>query len=162
MSRTISTTARAALYGQETAQVFLNLLTISHADLPASILLADNSKDVTVGANTYLAFPFLLELPADQEGETPRATLTIDNVSQQLLAQVRTITTPFDISLSVVLASSPSTVEAGPFSFRPTDVAYDVQRMTFSLAYEQLLQEPFPATTYAPTNYPNLFRAVDR
>lgn len=162
MSRSISASARSALYAQETAAVFLNLLTIDHADLPSPIRLVDNTQDVTAGADTYTAFPFVLELPADQEGEVPRATLTIDNVSQELTAEVRSISSPFTVELSVVMASSPSTVEAGPFSFTSTSVEYDVQRMTFTLAYENLLQEPFPATTYAPSNYPNLFKAVDR
>ena len=75
---------------------------------------------------------------------------------------MRSIATPLSITLEVVTASDPDTVEAGPFEFQSRAVEYDVQTMRFTLAFEPLLSEPFPAYTYTPLDYPGLFQAVDR
>lgn len=162
MSRTLSAAAEAALYGPQTGEVFLHLLEIDHADLVAPIRLVDNTEDVVSNGNTYTAFPFAVSLPPDQEGELPRVQLVIDNVTQLLIAEVRSISSPFTVSLSVIMASDPDTVEAGPWAFEAKSAEYDVQRMTCTLAYESLLQEPFPYLLYTPGNYPGLFQAVDR
>lgn len=160
MSRSLSTAARAALYGPQTAEVFLHLLEIDHADLVTPIRLVDNTEDIVSNGDTYTAFPFSVSLPPDQEGELPRVQLVVDNVTQLLIAEVRSIATAFTVSLSVVMASDPDTVEAGPWAFEAKSVEYDVQRLTFTLAYESLLQEPFPYPIYSPVDYPGLFAAV--
>lgn len=162
MSRTVSAAAREALYGAQTAEVFLHLLVIDHADLVAPIRLVNNTENIVSAGNTYTAFPFEVNLPPDQEGELPRVQLVVDNVTQLLVEEVRSISSPFTVSLSVVMASAPDTVEAGPFEFEAKSAEYDVQRMVFTLAYESLLQEPFPYLSYTPSNYPGLFQAVDR
>ena len=63
MPRTLSNTARRALYAQETGEVFLLLLVISHPSLPAPIRVVNNSEDVVSGGFTYQRFPFELALP---------------------------------------------------------------------------------------------------
>jgi hypothetical protein len=157
--RTISSNARAALYAAQSDEVWLQLLTIEHDDIGAPIRLVDNTEPVTSRGDTYLSFPFMIALPASAQ-ET--VELTVDNVSRELIEEVRSIATPLSITLEVVTASDPDTVEAGPFEFQSRAVEYDVQAMRFTLAFEPLLSEPFPAYTYTPLDYPGLFQAVDR
>lgn len=157
--RTISTNARAALYAAQSDEVWLQLLTVEHDDIATPIRLVCNTEDVVSRGDTYTAFPFEISIPATAQ-ET--VELVVDNVTRELIEEVRGIDTPLTLTLEVVLASDPDTVEAGPFAFQSRAVEYDVQRMRFTLAYEPLLQEPFPAYTYTPIEYPGLFQAVDR
>lgn len=159
--RTISAAARAALYAPQTSQVFLNLLEISHDEMVTPIRLVDNNEDVVSGGNTYTAFPIVVQRPPDQEGTLPRVQLTVTNVTREFIDEVRSIASPFTITISVVMASSPDTVESGPYEFESLSCEYDAQNITFTLGYEALMQEPFPYQIYDPTNYPGLFQAVD-
>lgn len=157
--RTLSTNARAALYASQSDEVWLQLLTITHADIATPIRLVSNTENITSNGETFVAFPFELSLPGtDQES----VELAVDNVSRELIEEVRSIATPLGLSLEIVLASAPDTVEAGPFDFQSRAVEYNGQRMRFTLAYEPLLNEPFPYATYTPIDYPGLFQAVDR
>jgi hypothetical protein len=68
----------------------------------------------------------------------------------------------FEIQLSVrdhevVLASSPDTVEAGPFTMTLVAAEYDALVVTGELAFEDVLNEPFPGHGYIPSEYPGLF-----
>lgn len=157
--RSISAAGRAALYAAQTDDIWLQLLTIEHSSLGTPIRLAANTEAVTSRSDTYLAFPFAIALPATGQESVE---LIVDNVSRELIDEVRSIDTPLTITLEVVRAADPDTVEAGPFEFQSRAVEYDVQRMRFTLAYEPLLNEPFPAYSYTPLDYPGLFQAVDR
>lgn len=157
--RTISTDGRAALYASQTDDVWLQLLTIEHDDIVTPIRLANNTEDVISRGDTYTAFAFELSLPATAQESVE---LTVDNVTRELVEEVRSIDTPLTITMEIVRAADPDTVEAGPFEYQSRSVEYDVQRMRFTLAYEPILQEPFPAYTYTPIDYPGLFQAVDR
>ena len=160
--RTTSAAAKEALYSPQTAQVFVDLLTIDHADLDEPYRLCNDLKAITSRGNTYSAFAFSAQYPPDAEGELPRLDFVVDNVDRLLVVTVRGIRTPPSFVLETVLASSPDVVEAGPFSFDATQVEYDTYRMKFSLGYEALANEPFPEGIYSPQLYPALFQAVDK
>lgn len=51
------------MLAQETAEVFVPLLRIEHADLAAPILLAYNTEPVVRADGTYLPYPFQINLP---------------------------------------------------------------------------------------------------
>jgi hypothetical protein len=157
--RTLSTNARAALYAAQSDEVWLQLLTVEHSAIVTPIRIVANTENVVSRGDTYTAFPFEISIPATM---AESVELVVDNVSRELIEEVRGIDTPLTLTLEVVLASDPDTVEAGPFAFQSRTVEYDVQRMRFTLAYEPLLSEPFPAYTYTPLDYPGLFQAVDR
>lgn len=157
--RTLSTNARAALYAAQSDEVWLQLLTVEHSAIATPIRIVANTENIVSRGETYTAFPFQISLPATS---AESVELVVDNVTRELIEEVRGIDTPLTLTLEVVLASAPDTVEAGPFAFQSRAVEYDVQRMRFTLAYEPLLQEPFPAYTYTPLDYPGLFQAVDR
>lgn len=159
MSRALSGSARAALYEQTSDEVWLELITIDHDDLASPIRLVGNSEDVTSRGNVFTACGFP-PVPLPDDGQD--VTFIVENVSQTILTAVRSIVTPIDITLEVVLASDPDTVEAGPFAFQSRKFVFSARTIEFSLAYEPLLQEPFPAFTYTPIDYPGLFNAVDR
>lgn len=61
--RAVSLPALQAMMSQETAEVFVPLLRIEHASLPAPILLAYNTESVVRTDGTYLPYPFQIHLP---------------------------------------------------------------------------------------------------
>lgn len=61
------------------------------------------------------------------------------------------------VDLSVVLASSPSTIEAGPYRFTLRDVMYDAAIVEGTMRFEDVLNEPYPADSFTPARFPGLF-----
>lgn len=160
--RTVSAAAAAAMAAPQTGEVFLSLLTIDHDDLDAPIRLCNNGADVTSRGDLYVAFPFQHQLPTDSDGEVPRAEIAICNVTTEITRQLDVLQSPPTVALEIVLASSPDTVEAGPWNFTLKGVDYDQLTIQASLGFENVLSEPFPAPRFTPTSFPGLFNAVDR
>jgi hypothetical protein len=157
MARSVSATARAAMYAAQTDSVFLQLLLIDHDDLAAAIPVVNNTESVISGGITYLPFAFLIDLPDDNEGEITSARLTIDNVDRQIVEAVRSIQSKATVTWSVVLASSPNTVEAGPFEFDLRNVTYDKQTVSGELVYEDRLNLEVGRLRFTPIAFGGLF-----
>lgn len=156
MSRALSAQAVRELLAQESGEAFLQLLTLTHPQM-TTVRVVNNTQNVTSRGNVYTAFPFSITLPADVVDELPGLTLSISNVDRQLVDELRTLMDPITVTLEIVSASTPDTVEVGPFDFEMLQVRIAVDRITGTLMTDPLLQEPFPATTYNPKDFPGLF-----
>jgi hypothetical protein len=158
MARTLSATAVAALMAQETSEVFLGLLTLSHPDLSPPIRIVNDTVNVTSRGNIYIAFPYRLEMPWERDDELPQVTLEIDNVDRTIVQAVRALSARKDLTalFEVVLASSPDTVElAELFTLRGAE--YDALVVRGRLQFEDVLNEPFPADSFTPATTPGIF-----
>ena len=158
MSRSLSTTLKAQINGQNSNDPLIPLIEISHADI-TTLRFADNGENITSNSNTYNAFPFNIAIPNDTEKSIPRVTLAIDNVDRQLVQAVRSITAGGDypdVKLSLVLASTPDTVEAS-FDFKLKSASYDRFIVSGVLSYEDILSESFPQKRFTPDLYPGIF-----
>ena len=157
MSRALSQAAKQAVNAQETDEVFLLLLTLDHADLAQPIRVVNNTENVVSRGDTYVAYPFEIALPDEDPESVARVTLRIDNVDRQIVQSLRAIQAPLSVALEVVMASAPDTVEAGPFNMTLVAAEYDALTITGELAFEDVLNEPFPGASYIPSEYPGLF-----
>ncbi len=157
MSRDITITAKQAIYSQQTSEVFLVLLTIDHADLGAPIRVVNNTVDIVSNGNTFIGFPFFIDMPQERDDQLARVTLTIDNVDRQIVTAVRSLTSAPSVVMEIVLASDPDTIEAGPFSFTMRDVRYDSLVVEGELSFEDVLNEPYPGDSFTPATHPGLF-----
>ncbi|MFQ5776363.1 MAG: DUF1833 family protein [Kiloniellaceae bacterium] len=153
----LSTTARQALFAQETGEAFIILLTIDHPNLAAPIRVAGDGLDVISRGDTFVAMPFDLSLPEQTEDRPPRARLAIDNVSRDIVKAVRSISSPATVLIEIVLASDPNTVEASLPDFILRDVRYDALVVEGDLDLEDFAAEPYPAAIFSPANFPGLF-----
>lgn len=156
MSRSLSSIARQALFAQETGEVFIVLLTIDHPQLSTPIRVCSDAVQCMSRGNVFVAFPFDIVLPNDSDAP-PQASLQIDNVSQEIAASIRSIGTPPSVTIEVVRASAPDTVEASLPAFQLTNVRYDTLLVQGDLVTEDLTSEPFPADMFTPSNFPGLF-----
>lgn len=157
MSRSLSTAAKTSAFGPQDGEVFLALIQIDHASFSAPYRFARNLQDVLKDGDTYQAFPFDIDVPAEDAEELPTVTLSIDNVSRAITDALVSLTTAPTVTLWIVLASSPSTIEAGPFALSLRDISYDAFKVTGTLGYERMLEEQFPGDIFSPRLFPGLF-----
>ena len=158
MSRTLSLTAKNAIYAQETSEVFIQLIEITHDDLDTPIQVCSDARQVVSNGKTYLPFPFAIVMPEENAENIPSVRLRIDNIDRSIITAVRSITTPAAVAFSIVLASSPDTVEAGPFTFSMVNVDYNALTVEGELIFTgNVLNDPFPALTFSPGNFPGIF-----
>jgi len=136
VSRNISATARDAIFAQETNQVFLVLLEISHASLAEPIRVVNNWESIISGGDTYEASSFTFTPPILEDDKITPAQLKLDNVDRRLTIASRSISTPADAVAKVVLASDPDTVEVGPFTLKLSNISYNKQTITGDLLFE--------------------------
>lgn len=156
--RNISINALQAMLASETDEIFLFTLKISHSSLEDDLLFVNDTQDLERSDGTYQAFPFQVVLPEDSDESNLNMSVVIDNVDQQVIQIIRNLSTSPTIEISVVLKSSPNTIEAGPFEMRLKDVDYDALTISGTVGYdEDFLNEPFPAHQFTPQTTPNLF-----
>ena len=152
----LSQAALQAVLAQSTGQVFLECLTISHADLATPLRLVNDRADLTRTAGTFTAFPFQVTAPAQSDDKPPQMRLTIDNVDQRIILALRSLAgtrTDISVSYDVVLADSPNTVEYGPVDFRVDNVNVSPASISLDLSFHTgFLNAAFPGLQFAPSN----------
>jgi len=153
MTTALTTSAFAA----DTDDVWLVLVTIDHDDLSQPIRVVNNTEDITSNGNSFVAFPFDITLPDARDDAPPRARLAIDNVSREIAEAVRSITTAPTVTIEIIRAADPDTVEISWPFFRLRNVKWDVAKVTGDLTLEDFTSEPYPAGIFSPASFPGLF-----
>jgi hypothetical protein len=168
MSRTASATFKNAVYASETGEVAVLLITMDHASLSDPIRIStDNADTFTVDGQTvrgtisrgenYLFCPIDVALPDDSYESISQATLRIDNVNRDILYAIRLLTSAPTVTMEVVLASSPNTVEASFPNFSLGSVTANAESVEGVLTLGCFLGEPFPGGSMNPSNFPGMF-----
>jgi hypothetical protein len=159
MPRSLSSVAKEAIFAQQTAEVFVVLLDLEHPNFAGTIRVCSNDIPVSSRGNLYVPFPFDVILPDESDDAVPRVTLRIDNVDRRIVSELRSVVTnvPVTVRMTVVLASSPDTIEVGPMEFSLRDVEYTATTVEGTLLYEDVLNESFPADSFTPSRFPGLF-----
>ncbi len=167
MARNLSPGFIAGLYSQESDEVVICLLTVTHEDLGAPIYLSSDpttrlSDDPLVygtvsRGNEYLFLPFEFTLPDDKSDSPPRVQLSMDNTDRSLVAVLRSIATPANIMVELVLASDLNTVEIQLPALQLSDVTMDEGKISATLVADALINEPHPAQLFTPGSFPGLF-----
>ena len=157
MARTLSATALAAMYAEETDEVPIILVTIDHPDFTSPVRVTNESSDVTSNGNVFLQAGFDFEFPSNVEGQITEARITIDNVDRVILQEIRGLAGKPTIQFDMVLASAPNTVEISSTEFILSDVIYDKLKITGRFSQENFEKEPYPGDIMAPSGFPGLY-----
>jgi hypothetical protein len=167
MSRTISLNARRAINAAETGEVFVFLLTVEHASLETPLRFSTDNAErpdddgpgygTTSRGNFYSFLPVSLMLPDDAPDAPPAFRLSIDNVARTLVPLLRSIATPAQVTIEMVLASAPDIVEAAFPPFDLQSAQSDAQTVAMDLGLPSMMTEPYPAGTFSPASFPGLF-----
>jgi hypothetical protein len=167
VSRTVSSSFISAANAQETDEVIICLLTVTHEEIPEPIYLSSDATErlsadpliygTTSRGNQYLYLPFEFTLPDDKSDSPPRVLLTMDNTGRDLVALLRSISTPADVLVEIVLASDLDQVELVMPSLQLGDVTINEGSISASLVADTLINEPYPAGLFTPGAFPGLF-----
>lgn len=164
--RPLSNTAKAAIYAQNTDECFITLVTIDHDNFTAPVRVASDPFEVLPDAGVrgvvsrgeeYIFLPFTIELPAQDDTGVARARISVDNISREIVAAVRSATSALSITIEVVLASDVDTPELTVSDFRLDRVTYDALTVSGDISVEYFDLEPFPARRFTPSDFPGLF-----
>lgn len=156
MVRTLSGTAIASQNAEATEEVWLVLLTLEHDDLAEPLRVVNNIESIVSNGETYVGLPFRIVLPEDSENGPGEARLQIDNVDKLIVETLRTLQSPPTMSIQVVLASQPDTVEYLLTNMTLRDASYDDAVVEGVLRFEDLTVEAV-SETITPERFPALF-----
>lgn len=157
MSNSLSPELLAQLYAQESNDPFLTLVTLNHSSFPSPLRFVDNTEDITSRGNVFKAFPVAIVLPVD-DGESERVVkINFDNVSLELIDEIRTVTTQIGVSLELVLASSPNQVQMSLEELKIGQVSYNASAISCTLVMDDFLGGALTSERYTPTSYPGIF-----
>lgn len=157
MSRTTSSSLRAAINASSTDEAFFVLLTIDHPALESPLRVCLNSVNIDSRGSTFYAYPFDIALPDDEASRPERARISIDNVYRDLVPGLRSMQTPATVLIEVILASDPDTVEASFPGFVLRNIEYNALTISGDLALDDLESEPYPADIFDPHRWPGIF-----
>lgn len=157
MSNTLSPEMLAQIFAQTSEDPFLTLVTFSHADLPADILLVNNTVDVVSRGNTFSAFPMKVKFPVDDGERSRNFTIEFDNVSLELVSAIRTVTSRIDIKIEMILASIPDIVQVSQDDLQISSLTYNQQKIVATVVMDGFLNTELTSERYLPTNFPGLF-----
>ena len=147
-----------AVLAQRTSEVFVPCLSINHPTFVNPILLAMNTEPLVRTAGTYQPYAFQIDLPGQHEDKLPQVKLTVDNIDLQVNDAIRTLQGPPTVTMDVVMASSPNTVEIGPFNYNLTSATADANTIQGVLGFEEdVFSQQVPGQNYQPNNSPGLF-----
>lgn len=157
VSRQLSNKVLAELYGKASGDPFLMLVTLSHSGFAQDVYLVDNNEEIVSRGNTYIAFPMDIILPVDDGTSERNATITFDNVSLELIDEIRTPVNPIDCKIELILASDPEIVELAYEDFKIFDVNYNKNQISARLFLDDFLNTEVSSERYAQSNFPGLF-----
>jgi hypothetical protein len=158
MARTISNDARSAAYAQFTDEAFIALVKIVESTLPDAIRAAANGEDVTSNGEVYTGMDFDVKFPEDKKDKIGQISIAIQNVDRQIVEAVRSAAGPPTVTTSLVLASSPDTIEQGPYEWKLRRAEYNVMIVSGAILADDVRHEPFPPDAFTPTVAPGLFQ----
>lgn len=157
MPRTLSLAATRSLTAPESAEIWLVLLTIEADGLAEPIRVVNDRLPLLSRGSEYVAYPFEIELPADDPESVPRVVLRIDNVDRAIVLALRAVAAPPSVTIEVVRRAAPDEVEAGPFKMTLAEARYSAEAVEAELVFEDVLNLAFPGGVYTPADYPGLF-----
>lgn len=165
--RILSLDLRKALYAQESSEVAIHLITITHEDLPDIFRL---STDTTVmltedpimwgtisRGDQYLYVGVELQLPDERDREPPRSRMSMSNIDRSMVPLIRSVHTPPKVKIETVLASAPNRVEISYPEFDLINAEYNAAQISFELSIDVLVLESYPTDSFDPSKFPGLF-----
>lgn len=154
---TLSATAKKAMASQETAEVFLTLIELSHDSWDAPLYLVNDSQDIVSNGQAYQQFPFQVSLPGEADEGLPVLNWSACNVDRLIVQRLRGITGTVEAVCSWIIASEPDHIQRGPYTTSMQSVAYNAETIGGTLGLDPILDEPFGRLTMTPATTPALF-----
>ena len=147
---------RQSAFNVETSDVWLALVTISHADLAGPIRRVPNTSDIVQGGRTFIGADMQVILPRDTDDGLLRGSITVDNTDQHI-SRVLNLSSAPDVAIEIVRAADPGTTEVSFPSLQVTDADDSGDAVVLQIGHHNRRLEPFPAHAMTPDTFPDLF-----
>lgn len=169
--RRVSLNARLAQDAEYSDEIHVVLVHITHPDLDEPVLLStDNTERLSVEPLMYgtrstwmdASEPYLFVLastlvPSDLDDAPATATLILENVDNHIAKLLRSFTTPATIAMAVVLASSPSMIEAEWTGLEMKTADGDAAEVRLEISRADIEEERSPGHRMTKDFFPGLF-----
>lgn len=139
------------------SEKLIALIRMTHPDLDIPITIVDDKKEIVFEGETYLPFPFRLKLNDQVEGQLPRASLIIPNMSSQIAKWVDMTLGARDAVVEVIVTRRSSLKRDHFAQFEVDKATINPQIITFSLSVQNNLVKRAIRWTYDRTHAPSLF-----
>lgn len=157
MSRQLSNNLISELMSDVSSDPFLTLVTLSHDSFDSDVRFVNNITDIVSRGNTFYAFAMNIGLPTD-DGETQRELqIDFDNVSLEIMRQIRSVTTPIKCKIEMILASRPDIVEIEYSELKIKNVNCSKSSVRARLFLDDFLNTEMTSEKYTPTNFRGIF-----
>lgn len=155
LSNELSNEVKAEMFAQESTDPFLTLVTLSNATF--TLRLVNNSRDILSNGSNFTALPMKIRLPMD-DGESAREfVIEFDNISLELIESLRTVTDEISVTIQLVLASAPDTIQIEHSDLIMRTITYDARKISAKIILDNFLSAEITSERYTPTNFPGLF-----
>ena len=156
MSR-LSPAATAAVTAQETAKVFLHLLTVETSG-GAVLRFADNNQSVTSRGHEYAPAGFTIILPEQTDNASSPCKLAIDNTDLAIFSTIKQAAgQEISITVCIVMSDTPDIYERGPLKYRLRNVKASKETIEGEVYDFYLADRKFPKGAYSPEDFEGLF-----
>ena len=156
--RNLSNNLLAQLYTENSDDPFLALFSLNHTDWSSPIYLVNNTEQIVSNGITFEPFPVKLTLPVDDGESVRKVQLEFDNVSRELVEEIRSVTdTNINVSIQLVLASLPDIIEIELSELSIKTITYDATVIKATLYLDDFLNTELSSEKYGPTNFPGIF-----
>lgn len=156
MGNNLSNQLLAEMFNQESDDPFLMLVTLSHPSFSTIYLVNDIVNQFSRG-NEYEAFPMTIKLPTDDGESIREASIEFDNVSLELIDELRSVDSPMDINIEMVLASDLDTVQLAFTELKLKGIQYDRNKISAKLYMDSFFDVEMTSEKYSPTTFPGMF-----
>lgn len=156
MANQLSNALLTEIFGQTSSDPYLMLVTLTHASF-SPVRLVNNTENIISRGDTYVAFPMNIRLPGDDGESLREVTIDFDNVSRELIDELRSVTTAIDVKIETVLASDPDQVQTSLEDLKMRGVTYDLSKVSAKLFMDNFLNTALSSEKYDPQRYPGIF-----
>lgn len=158
MPRQFSNAGRRNVLATSADEPLITLIEIMHPGLTVPARFANDTVDIVVEGNTFVACRFDVTLPDDQGEQVPSARIEVDNVGRELTYWLEASGggKGAKCRLIMVLRSSPSNLEFD-MTMDLAGLAITNERVAGDLGFKNTLMQPAVTVRYDPTTAPGVF-----
>lgn len=156
------TTARLKAQTQidTTDIVYLWFMTITAVDGTVIRVVNDLKDWVGPGNETYTAFPFSVQLMADDGERVSSVKIQTINVSRDFIKVIRDTVAPPTVKIELALSDNPKVVEKSVDFLALAGVEYDALTMSFDLRASSVWGRKTSAATFNALEFPAIHYGV--
>jgi len=167
--RTLPLTMTNALNAERTADHPILLLEIWHPSVnggahmylssdPTTFVTADPPTYKTTHlAVDYIFLPMFIQMPDDVPGRATRARIGIQNISRELVALARSVSTRGYCDMTLLMRTNLAVKAINYPTFRIRNVQGNETVISWEFGIDGMDDEPVPAGLITPAGFPNSF-----